>query len=244
MSFADQSAFPVRCEWGLAGLEHLKAADIVVIVDVLSFSTCVEVAASRGARIFPWRWKDETALAYAAKVGAEVGGTRQRFSGRHSLSPASLVSADASLRLVLPSPNGSTLSLRARETGATVVAGCLRNASAIGVWLRTQKKSVSVIPAGERWPDESIRPALEDLIGAGAILVHLDAPLSPEAQLAVAAFSKFRNHLSETLQQCSSGRELVERGFSEDVALAAALDEGQALPVLDEGGFFRDASCS
>jgi 2-phosphosulfolactate phosphatase len=239
MTFTDQSPYTVRCEWGLAGLQHLAPADIVVIVDVLSFSTCVEVATSRGARIYPWRWKDETARAHAEKIGGEMAGTRQRFAGRYSLSPASLVSVDASLRLVLPSPNGSTLSLHAREMGATVVAGCLRNASAVSDWLRVQKKNVSVIPAGERWPDDTVRPALEDLIGAGAILSRLDGGLSPEAQSAVAAFTTCRNHLPETLRQCSSGRELIGRGFAEDIELAAALDAGQAVPVLDDDGYFR-----
>ena len=37
MTFTDQSAFPARCEWGLADLEHPKPANTVVIVDLLSF---------------------------------------------------------------------------------------------------------------------------------------------------------------------------------------------------------------
>jgi len=48
------------------------SADVLIIVDVLSFSTCVEVAVSRGARVFPYRWKDETAREYATQVGAEL----------------------------------------------------------------------------------------------------------------------------------------------------------------------------
>jgi 2-phosphosulfolactate phosphatase len=237
MNFADQSPFLARCEWGLPALEHLAPAEIIIVVDVLSFSTCVEVATSRGARIFPWRWKDESAHEYAKEINAELAGTRDRFSGRYSLSPASLVSADPSLRLVLPSPNGSTLSLKARETGAIVVAGCLRNAAAIGAWLRAQRKSVTVIPAGERWPDGSVRHAIEDLIGAGAILSHFDTSRSPEAELAIAAYERFHNCLPETLIQASSGRELMERGFRADVELAATLDAGISVPILTEDGF-------
>lgn len=64
--FYDQADYAVRCEWGLRGVEALApASDVVVIVDVLSFSTCVEIATARGAVIFPYVWRDATAAAYA-----------------------------------------------------------------------------------------------------------------------------------------------------------------------------------
>lgn len=238
MSFFNQSSFDARCEWGMPALDHLALSEVVVIVDVLSFSTCVEIATSRGAKIFPYAWKDESAVAYAQEKQAELAGTRNRFPGRFSLSPSTLTDAPPSLRLVLPSPNGSSLVMRAKETGATVVAGCLRNASGVGTWLQLQEKSVTVIPAGERWPDGSLRPAMEDLIGAGAILSHLKATLSPEARLAVAAFAEFRDNLSQTLLQSCSGRELVDRGFPRDVELAAELNASRSIPVL-KGDYFQ-----
>ncbi len=49
---------------------------------------------------------------------------------------------------------------------------------------------ISVIAAGEKWPDGSLRPALEDLLGAGAILSRLEGNLSGDAQAAVAAFEE------------------------------------------------------
>lgn len=57
----DQAEFKIRCEWGERGLRQLAPiSQAVVIVDVLSFSTCVEIATSCGATVFPYRWKDET----------------------------------------------------------------------------------------------------------------------------------------------------------------------------------------
>src|SRR3989442_184046 len=42
-SFTQEHA-TCRCEWGLAGLAVLAPADVTIVVDVLSFTTCVEVA--------------------------------------------------------------------------------------------------------------------------------------------------------------------------------------------------------
>jgi len=85
---------------------------------------------------------------------------------------------------------------------------------------------VAVVPAGERWDtDGSLRPGLEDLWGAGAVLAALEdlggTGLSVEARAAAAAFRAACPTLAASLAECSSGRELVEAGFREDVAVAA-----------------------
>ena len=125
VSYFDQAPFDVRCEWGLPGIEQIANSDVIILVDVLSFTTSVDIAVCRGATIYPYRWNDETAITYALDRGAEVASSRSRFDGRFSLAPSSLVEVPAGLRLVLPSPNGSSLALRAMSTGAVVVAGCL-----------------------------------------------------------------------------------------------------------------------
>jgi 2-phosphosulfolactate phosphatase len=79
----------------------------VIVVDVLSFSTCVDVAVSRAASIFPYPWKDAAAGQFATRHQAELAGARGR--ARYSLSPVSFVDAPAGLRCVLPSPNGAAL---------------------------------------------------------------------------------------------------------------------------------------
>lgn len=237
MSVYDRQQFDVRCEWGSQGLSSLAPSDVVVIVDVLSFSTSVEIAVTRGVTVFPYPSDRESPAGYADERSALLAEKRSAEPGVLSLSPSSLVDAAAGTRLVLPSPNGSALSFQAANSGARVIAGCLRNASAVAALAAANGGSVAVIPAGERWPDGSLRPAFEDMVGAGAIIRGLPGRRSPEAQSAVAAFEDAQPELAERLRDCSSGRELIERGFAADVELAAQLNVSQVVPVLEDDAF-------
>ena len=242
----------VRFDWGLPGALATDA-DVCVVVDVLSFSTSVTIAVERGMQVFPFAWKDERAASYAARLGAvlAVGRLEATHEGAipaPSLSPAGLMECDPVPRLVLPSPNGSTISAALQATGATVLAGCLRNASAIGRRLARHVddgRSVALIAAGERWHhDDSLRPALEDHLGAGAVLSALvrighGADLSPEARAAVALWDATADQLLSTLHACVGGRELAAKGFSADVDVAGALNTADVVAVLDNGAFTK-----
>ena len=230
----------VHLDWGSDGLDARgPAADVIVIVDVLSFSTCVDVAVARGAEVYPCRWHDHSAGTLATEHHAHLA--KKRGESGYTLSPASLRGLLAGERLVLPSPNGSTLSTSASEHGI-VVAACLRNATAVARACAALGRAIALIPAGERWPSGGLRPALEDLLGAGAVASHFaTAHLSPDAQAAAAAFVDARQHLHERLLECRSGRELVDRGFARDVELSAMLDVSDAVPLLHHGAFRRHA---
>lgn len=239
-SFTSQSSYDVRFEWGERGLRALAGhAKLFVIVDVLSFSTCVAMACARGAAVFPYPWKDRRVAEFAAARRALIAGPRWSAES-YSLSPASLAAIPADARLVLPSPNGSQLAFLAAESGE-VFAGSLRNASAVAARVRARGGSVAVIAAGERWSDdESLRPAAEDLIGAGAIIARLHGSVSPEAALARAAYESAAANLARALRECASGVELAERGFERDVQLAAELDASPVAPLLRDGAFTHE----
>src|SRR5207249_6653331 len=131
---------------------------------------------------------------------------------RSSLPPDSCLEAPPGLRCVLPSPNGAQVTLAAARTATVILAGSLRNARAVAEAAARLGATFNVIAAGERWPDGSLRPALEDWLGAGAILSALPGGRSPEAASAVAVFQAHRGHLVETLDSCASGREQHARG--------------------------------
>ncbi|MGB8197505.1 MAG: 2-phosphosulfolactate phosphatase, partial [Acidimicrobiales bacterium] len=146
-----QSGFSRRFEWGLAGVVQLATAgSLVVIVDVLRFTTAVEACNSRGVAVFPYRWKDAAAQEFANSVGGDL--VDSSTNSTSALSPVALLRQSIRESIVLPSPNGSSCAVVAGEAGATVVAACLRNAAAVAEFVARSSATVSVIACGERWP--------------------------------------------------------------------------------------------
>ena len=237
-----QAGWRVRCEWGPMGLRRLAPfCDVIVVIDVLSFTTSVDMVVGNGGVVLPYRWHDGNEADYAAEQGAMLAAKKKDpdFARKFSLSPASLVEFPADGRIVMPSPNGSALCFGAREAGAeTVLAGCLRNAPSVGA-AAARGATIGVIPAGERWKitTGSLRPALEDWLGAGAVidgLVDAGVPvtdLSPEARGARASFRDARTDLLEVLEGCASGRELFELRPG-DPPIAALHGVSDVVPTL------------
>ncbi|MFC3993322.1 2-phosphosulfolactate phosphatase [Actinoplanes siamensis] len=216
------------------------------MVDVLSFTTALSVAADRGVEVFPYRWRDERAAAFAARRQAVLAVGRSQVSPDQpvSLSPSTIRAAQELQRLVLPSPNGSTIARRLAEAGSIVIGVSLRNAAAAARWTTRQLSdtaAVAVIAAGERWPDGSLRPAVEDLWGAGAYVQGLTdqgvTGVSPEAEAAAAAYRHVAVDVRAALLDCVGGRELVEAGYQQDVEVAAELDMSDVVPILSGDSF-------
>ncbi|MFD6156155.1 2-phosphosulfolactate phosphatase [Nocardia sp. NPDC060256] len=245
--WSKQLPWGVRVDWGLAGARALGPdSAAIVVIDVLSFTTSVSVALDAGTRVFPYPSRDETAAEFAVSHDAQLAVGRKSASEQQpwSLSPAALRRAPAPARLVLPSPNGSAIS--AAVSGVPVIAGCLRNASAVARWIveqgwGTADQPISVIAAGEHWPGQDVlRPAIEDWFGAAAIISALAengaGPLSPEASAAKATYDATAD-IPSLITQCASGRELASIGFADDVAVAIEIDASKVVPVLVDGAF-------
>jgi 2-phosphosulfolactate phosphatase len=232
-----QQGFDVRFDWGELGAGALVAgSDVLVVVDVLSFTTTVDVAVGRGALVYPTPLDEPAAGGLARELHAQLAVHRSRTSASspYSLSPSSVAGIPPGTRLVLPSPNGAAVSA-AVGGRAPVIAGCLRNAAAVSSRLRSLGRRITVLGAGERWADGSLRPALEDMIGAGAILSGLGrAGLSPEAEAAVAVYDRLG---ASGVAGCASASELALAGYAADVRWAAEQDVSTAVPVLHEGAF-------
>lgn len=250
MTFDPWPDAQVHVEWGPIGAELAAArGDVVVVVDLLSFSTALTVVAERGGVCLPFTADELRAAggrdAVAAAHDAIALGDVRALDG-YTLSPTSLLSVRAGERLVVTSFNGAACTVAAAGRGAVaVMAGCLRNRAAVAArvegLLRARDASrVTLVCCGERWSSvadvDGFRPSVEDWVTAGAIAAELTGrTMSPEAALAVAASAVLRHgDVAAWLRSTISGRELVAKGFAADADVAAAVDAADVVPVLDE----------
>ncbi|SFP96535.1 2-phosphosulfolactate phosphatase [Amycolatopsis arida] len=243
-----QSGHDIRLEWSAEGVAALgRECAVLVVVDVLSFSTTVDLAVSRGGRVRPLRWGDSAARAAAAAEGATVPDEHG-----HTLRPSWVLRTPPGAYIAVASPNGATLCLAAAETGAEVLAGCLRNARAVAAEARVRAagQPIGVVPAGERWQVDvlapagtvgPLRPCVEDHLGAGAIVdaligLGLRWP-SPEASLAARAFRAAGPDVGSVVAGSASGKELIDAGYGGDVDLAIGVNRSTVAPRLVNGVF-------
>lgn len=235
---------PYRCrlDWGRRGT-HMAAerGDILVIVDTLSFSTATVTALHHGGIIYPYALHEDDPALFAHRIGAKVAVNRQEVPalGRFSLSPATFEQIEPGTRVVLVSPNGATCSRYALQVPYLFV-GSLVNAQAtaraISSLLEQHELNVTIIACGERWQtpseDGNLRIAIEDYLGAGAILSYLSHEKSPEAEVCTGAFIHAQDRLGTLLWDCGSGRELRAKGFADDVRAAAQLNIYDTVPFM------------
>lgn len=214
----------VRLDWGWDGTQRAGArGDVLVVVDTLRFSTAVAAGVAAGLHLRPVLFDSDNA-------------------NKAYLSPLAISAVPAGTYLDLPSPNGATCCCKA-EGAAAIYAGALVNATAVAHAARAEGRPITVLACGERWgepgEDGPLRFALEDLLGAGAVIAALAGlPSTPEAKAARAAFLGARTQLQARLLACESGVELVEKGRKEDVLFAAQHDALGVAPRRSTDGVF------
>lgn len=240
MGFSDQLGFRCRVDWGRRGARNAaERGDILIVVDVLRFSTTVVTVVRHGGEIYPCLEGEGPA------AGAREGAGPPLFRGL-SLSPGDYEQLAPGTRVVLTSLNGATCSRTGSLAPYLFVAALVNRAAVAAVVneiLDRNALSATVVACGEQWASpaegEGLRFAVEDYLGAGSVLAALRHSKSPEARVCESAFLGHQDRLAEVLRECASGRELLERGRGADVAHAARLDVYEVVPVMREGVLTR-----
>nr|WP_206694275.1 2-phosphosulfolactate phosphatase [Microbacterium lacticum] len=206
--------YQVRLEWGDDGLARLATSDVVVVVDVLRFSSTVTTRVAAGGAV---------PLDAAAHAVSLNGTAISRAAAALDPAPIVLLGCLRNASAVAEAIADEQRRRGARTSIALIAGGELVPADA-GAAARTAR-----------------RFAVEDLLGAGAIVDALGVRgidhTSPEAAAAGEAFRGLRAATRHLLAASGSGQELAERGAHDEVRAAAELDASTAVPVLREGVF-------
>lgn len=211
----DQARYQVRFEWGVEGLARLAPSEIVVVVDVLRFSSTV-----------------------AARVSAGEDVPLDEHAHAVSLNGAAVAAAAAA-----PEGTEAPVVLLGGLVNASAVAGAVLSAQhARGA--RTSVAVVAAGELSGRETGAPLRFAVEDLLGAGAVIDALGVlgldHTSPEAAAACEAFRGLHGAARHLLAAAGSGQELLARDRRAEVLAAAEVDALAAVPVL-RGGVFTAA---
>lgn len=239
-----------RCHfaWGRRGaLQAAQDGHMLVVVDTLSFSTATATAVHYGGEIYPCSVDtDVFNLAQAIDGEAAVNRREVPTRGRFSLSPLTFRSIEPGTCVVLASPNGATCSQYAQHVPYLFV-GALVNAravaGAVAHILATSNLHVTVLACGERWltpsEDGTLRFAVEDYLGAGAIISYIQESKTSEARICEGAFQAAAADLPALIWECESGLELRTKGFAQDVEAAMQIDNYDTAPFMLAGRITR-----
>ena len=200
----------------------------VVVFDVLRATTTMAAALAAGVReirIFP----DKDAAIDAARrfdhpkllcgeenclapIGFDLGNSPGAFSQAH-----------AGQTMFMSTTNGCKAILAARNA-ARLCIGALVNASAAAAIAIEARLPVTLLCAGTNG-----QIAMEDLLGAGAVLEAMDRQIGISAEsdrvpIALNLFKATRSNLSHILRESMGGKNVVAAGLEGDIEFAARID--------------------
>ncbi len=218
---------------GISGVRIARrTGDIVVIVDVLRFSSTVTTAVANGFTVIPFS-DPRRARERGEREGITLG----------SLSPLDYVNPRFSEVVALASPNGGGCA-EAVDADDAGFFGCLLNARAAGRVAREASAGsgadVTVICADELAETETgglpgARLAIEDYLCCGCILGELKMDLSPEVLVCRRAWDASAHDFRQLITDSISGRWLVDHGQEADLVHCLQRDIYGVVPVIRGG---------
>lgn len=137
--------------------------------------------------------------------------------------------------LILTTTNG-TKAFHAVSNAREVVAGSFFNIGAVAARCLDSGRDLLIYPSG----DEG-RFSLEDTVCGGMLIDRIlkegkeSVSLTDAGQSALILYQRFRENLIEAFRLSTHGRDLIERGFEEDLAYCARVDITDVVPIFREG---------
>lgn len=214
----------------------------VVVIDILRATSVIVHAISQGAlEIIPVA-RVEEAFQFAKKfprgatlLGGERGSKKIEGFDLGNSPREYFAEKVKGKRLILTTTNG-TKAFHSVSSGKEVMAGSFFNIAAIARRCLALGHDLLIFPSG----DEG-RFSLEDTVCGGMLIARILTEgkrlvtLTDASQLAHVLYQRFKENLVESFRLSTHGRDLIERGFEEDLAYCAQVDITDIVPVFREG---------
>jgi len=221
---------------------NLLSDRVVVVIDVLRATSVMVHAMSQGAsEIIPLATVEEAfRMAKAFPRGFVIlGGERENkeipgFDLGNS--PKEYVAERVKgKKLILTTTNG-TRAFHTVSSGKEILAGSFFNIGAIAQRCLELNRDVFIFPSG----DEG-NFSLEDTL-CGGMLIDLiirkekkQIFLTDASYCAQILYQRFKDNLLEAFHLSHHGKELIDRGFKDDLAYCAQIDVTPIVPIFREG---------
>ena len=221
---------------------HLLSDQVVVVIDILRATSVMVQAMSQGAaEIIPLATVEEAfRMAKAFPRGfVMLGGERENkeipgFDLGNS--PKEYVAERVKgKKLILTTTNG-TKAFHAVSSGKEILAGSFFNIGAIAQRCLESDRNVFIFPSGDKG-----NFSLEDTL-CGGMLIDLILKneekqifLTDASYGAQILYRRFKENLVEAFHLSRHGKELIDRGFEDDLAYCAQIDVAPVVPIFREG---------
>jgi 2-phosphosulfolactate phosphatase len=221
--------------------EHVNGRTVVVF-DVLRATTTMTAALAAGVeaiRVYPNTTAARKDAMYIGMYPAPVLCGEEnclRPEGFHlGNSPAAFNRGEHAGHTVFMSTTNGTRAILAAKGAKLILIGALVNATAVARASAEAGNDVTLLCAGTNG-----RVAMEDVIGAGAVLgalrrVERLTEESDTARIASRLFTAASGDLREALSDSTGGRNVIAAGLAEDIVFAASLDRFRSVV-----GYFTD----
>ena len=211
----------------------------VVVLDVLRASTTMTAALAAGVkeiRVFGDVESARHAAQGSGREGLLCGEVRCLPPPGFELgnSPGAFGRVHAG-RIVFMGTTNGTRAIVAAAKAKTILIGAVVNAAAVAKVLQKIRLDVTLLCAGTNG-----RVAIEDIVGAGAVIAELQSRqaidlASDVARMATLLFEAAKDDLPAVLRASQGGRNVIAAGLEEDVDFAARLDAIALVGVVRAG---------
>jgi 2-phosphosulfolactate phosphatase len=211
-------------------LEKSYSEDVCIMVDVLRASTTITVALESFDEIIPVTKLDE-ALSLASQhkavlAGEREGATMEGFDAGNSPFEIQKFSGKT---LILTTSNGTRI-LESMK-GIPLIGSFINAKSVAREALKLAQNQIEVVMAGVNG-----RFAIEDFLGAGAIISHLQSSCTvDEMALASVLASQDIKKTEKAVHESLSAANLRELGFEKDIEFCLQRDTSDLVPVYQKG---------